>query len=596
MPTITVNRDALFKRLGKRFSDEEFNDLCFDFGIELDEVTTEKQMKAKEAGATIDQKSDQNDEEIVYKIEISANRYDLLCLEGLARALNVFLQNCKIPKYSLQSTKEINDLIVLPNTQKIRPFVVGAILRGIKFSKLSYDSFIELQDKLHQNICRKRTLVAIGTHDLDTIKGPFYYDAKQPEQIEFIPLKQTKKFNSKELLDYYSKNDEHLRPYVPIIKDSPVYPVIYDSNNVVLSLPPIINGEHSKITLNTTNILIECTATDIHKASIVLDTIVCMFAEYCSNPFEIEPIQVTQMNGSKEIFPKLKYRHESISLDYIKSNLGIDLDSDETCKVLQRMCLESKKLSDKKVDVLIPPTRQDILHACDILEDIGIGYGYNRIPIRLPQSFTIAEQFFLNKLTDQLRDEIARCGFTEIFTFSLCARDDIGEKMRNKESLERAVKIANPKTLDFQVARTSLIPGILKTIASNKKMPLPLKLFEISDIVLKDDKRDVGARNERYLSTVYYHKHSGFEIIHGLLDRIMQVLEHSVRSENNPNGYFIQAKDDPRFLKNRCAEIFLQNKPIGIMGILHPEVIQNFELNQACSALEISIQNIFTNA
>lgn len=61
--------------------------------------------------------------------------------------------------------------------------------------------------------------------------------------------------------------------------------------------------------------------------------------------------------------------------------------------------------------------------------------------------------------------------------------------MRNKESLERAVKIANPKTLDFQVARTSLIPGILKTIASNKKMPLPLKLFEISDIVLKDDKR-----------------------------------------------------------------------------------------------------------
>lgn len=106
-------------------------------------------------------------------------------------------------------------------------------------------------------------------------------------------------------------------------------------------------------------------------------------------------------------------------MDYIKSNLGIDLDSDETCKVLQRMCLESKKLSDKKVDVLIPPTRQDILHACDILEDIGIGYGYNRIPIRLPQSFTIAEQFFLNKLTDQLRDEIARCGFTEIFTFSL---------------------------------------------------------------------------------------------------------------------------------------------------------------------------------
>lgn len=115
-------------------------------------------------------------------------------------------------------------------------------MRGVKFTKLSYDSFIDLQDKLHQNLCRKRTLVAIGTHDLNTIKGPFYYDAKKPEDIEFIPLKQTRKFNSKELLEHYEKNDEHIKPYVPIIKDSPVYPVIYDSNNVVLSLPPIING------------------------------------------------------------------------------------------------------------------------------------------------------------------------------------------------------------------------------------------------------------------------------------------------------------------------------------------------------------------
>ena len=47
--------------------------------------------------------------------------------------------------------------------------------------------------------------------------------------------------------------------------DSPVYPVVEDSNGVVLSLPPIINGDHSKITLSTKNILIECTATDLTK-------------------------------------------------------------------------------------------------------------------------------------------------------------------------------------------------------------------------------------------------------------------------------------------------------------------------------------------
>ena len=83
------------------------------------------------------------------------------------------------------------------------------------------------------------------------------------------------------------------------------------------------------------------------------------------------------------------------------------------------MYLESKTINDDEIEVCIPPVRQDILHPCDILEDIGIGYGYNRMQLLLPQSFTIGKQLLLNKITDQLRNEIARCGFTEIFTFSL---------------------------------------------------------------------------------------------------------------------------------------------------------------------------------
>lgn len=85
----------------------------------------------------------------------------------------------------------------------VRPYAVAAILRGIKFTELSYNSFIDLQDKLHQNICRKRAIVAIGTHDLDTIQGPFVYNAKKPEDIKFIPLKQKKEFNAKDLLEFY---------------------------------------------------------------------------------------------------------------------------------------------------------------------------------------------------------------------------------------------------------------------------------------------------------------------------------------------------------------------------------------------------------
>ena len=76
-------------------------------------------------------------------------------------------------------------------------------MRDIKFTKASFDSFIDLQDKLHQNLCRKRTIVAIGTHDLDTVKGPFIYDARAPNEIKFIPLKQTKEFEAGQLLEHY---------------------------------------------------------------------------------------------------------------------------------------------------------------------------------------------------------------------------------------------------------------------------------------------------------------------------------------------------------------------------------------------------------
>lgn len=86
---------------------------------------------------------------------------------------------------------------------KIRPYCSGSILRNINFTQERYESFIALQDKLHQNLARQRTLVAIGTHDLDTIEGPFTFDALPPEEISFIPLNQTKKMNGHELMKFY---------------------------------------------------------------------------------------------------------------------------------------------------------------------------------------------------------------------------------------------------------------------------------------------------------------------------------------------------------------------------------------------------------
>ncbi|KAL8187764.1 UNVERIFIED_CONTAM: hypothetical protein K2H54_055646 [Gekko kuhli] len=541
MPTVSVKRDLLFQALGRSYTDEEFDELCFEFGLELDEITSEKEIINKEQG---DGKAEGASEIILYKIDVPANRYDLLCLEGLVRGLQVFKERIRAPRYKriTPPTGEIQRLSIMEETTQVRPFAVAAVLRNITLTKDRYDSLIDLQEKLHQNICRKRSLVAIGTHDLDTVSGPFIYTAKPPSEIKFKPLNQDKEYTASEIMDLY-RTDSHLRHYLHIIENEPLYPVIYDSNGVVLSMPPIINGDHTKINLNTRNVLIECTATDFTKAKVVLDILVTMFSEYCQKPFTVEATEVTYPNGKSYNFPELSYRREKIKPDIMNKKIGISETPASLAKLLTRMCLKSHVIGNgNNIEVEIPPTRSDIIHACDIIEDAAIAYGYNNIQMTIPKTYTIANQFPLNKLTELLRQDLAAAGFTEALTFALCSQEDIANKMGIDISATKAVHIANPKTAEFQVARTTLLPGLLKTIAANRKMPLPLKLFEISDIVVKDSTKDVGARNHRHLCAVYHNKNPGFEVIHGLLDRVMQLLDVPPSKEN---GYYIKATEAP---------------------------------------------------
>uniref|UniRef100_A0A8D1RTX7 Phenylalanine--tRNA ligase beta subunit n=1 Tax=Sus scrofa TaxID=9823 RepID=A0A8D1RTX7_PIG len=551
MPTVSVKRDVLFRALGRTYSECQphklrFCALCGRLGFPS-KKTSEKEIISKEQG---NEKAQGASDVVLYKIDVPANRYDLLCLEGLVRGLQVFKERIKAPMYKrVMPNGEIQKLIITEETAKIRPYAVAAVLRNMKFTKDRYDSFIELQEKLHQNICRKRALVAIGTHDLDTLSGPFTYTAKKPADIKFKPLNKSKEYTACELMNIYKVN------------------VIYDSNGVVLSMPPIINGNHSKITVNTRNVFIECTGTDFTKAKIVLDTI------------------SLKLFLSKE----LAYRKEIVRADLINKKIGIRETPENLAKLLTRMCLKSEVIGDgHQIEIEVPPTRADIIHACDIIEDAAIAYGYNNIQMTLPKTYTIANQFPLNKFTELLRHDMAAAGFTEALTFALCSQEDIADKLGLDISATKAVHISNPKTAEFQVARTTLLPGLLKTIAANRKMPLPLKLFEISDVVIKDSSRDVGARNYRHLCAVYYNKNPGFEIIHGLLDRIMQLF--AVPPGEKKGGYVIKASEGPAFFPGRCAEIFARGQSIGKLGVLHPDVITKFELTLPCSCLETNIE------
>lgn len=597
MPTIGVKRDDLMKALGREYTEKEFDQLCFEFGVELDEVTSEKQQVAKEQGKD---KAVGLSDDVIYKIDIPANRYDLLCLEGFVHSLKVFLKDYSAPKFVLKEPENgvRQRLVVKPSTQQVRPVAVCAILRNITITQQVYDSFIDLQDKLHQNIGRKRTLVSIGTHDLDTIQGPFVYDAQIPSDIKFVALNQTEEHTAPQLMELYK--DSHLKPYLRIIEGKEKYPVIYDNKGVVMSMPPIINGDHSKIKLSTKNILIEITATDEKKANVALDTIVCLFSYHCADKFSIEPVEVEKPDGSVIVTPSLPYRTETVTVDYLNKKIGIDVSAETVADILTKMCLESHVTDQAKgeIAVTIPPTRSDILHACDIVEDVAIAYGYDNIVKTLPTSMTIGAQQLSMKLSERVRREMAGAGFTEALTFALCSYDDCGTKMRiSSEQIEKsAVKISNPKTLEFQIVRTSLLPGLLKTIASNRNMALPLKLFEVQEVVNKVEGQGAGAANTRHLAAVYYNATPGFEIIHGVVDRLMTILEVSYTSDKQKEGryyYYEKKNDDPSYFSTCCANIVAFGKVVGTLGVVHPEVVDNFELKCPVAAVEIDLEHFY---
>lgn len=187
-------------------------------------------------------------------------------------------------------------------------------------------------------------------------------------------------------------------------------------------MPPIINGDYSKITLNTKNVFIEATATDKTKAEVVIDTIVSMFSQYSSEKFSYERVAINYPDGSKDIQPKMETK--KMICDLNKANLiaGIQETQEDLIKLLGKMGLVTttgKKKNSPKMFVSVPPTRHDILHEIDIIEDVAIAYGYNKIKKTFPKTATIAEEFLLNKLSDHIREEVSRCGFTEALTFSL---------------------------------------------------------------------------------------------------------------------------------------------------------------------------------
>ena len=592
MPTIIVNRAALFKAIGQSFTDKEFDDLCFEFGIELDDVTTEEDIyrnEQRKEGINLSK-------ETLYKIEVAANRYDLLCLEGLALALRIFLQKQKMPEIKPLNIlpEDERKLIVYDSVNDVRPIGLCAILRDINFTDEMLKSFMDLQDKLHNNICRGRKLVSMGTHDLDTVKGPFIYRALKPKHIHFVPLNREEEVNGDGLMSIL-KDDPKLGKYLYLLEGKEKYPVMMDRNGIIMSLPPIINSQHTKMTLNTHNVLLDITGTDKTKCEIVLNTLIAMFSCYCKNPFTVEEINVINYETNEgKIYPNLTPRKFKVDVNYLKTITGIyDILPDKIVKLLEKMELKAEIINSNELEVSAPITRSDILHPCDIAEDLAISYGYNNIKKELTKTKTHGVQQPYNKLSDLFRDEMAMGGYVEFLTMALLSHKDMFTNLLHEEKDDKTAQILYSKSKEFEYIRSSLIPGILKSIEGNKANQLPFKIFEISDVVICDENNEVGAVNRRRLCFAYTNTTSAMEIVQGMVDLLMKKIGLIFNSDNKEKNYTIKKSNNEIFFNDRQAEIFiLDDFKVGIYGIIHPKVIKNFGIKNPVTLCEIELQLI----
>lgn len=558
-------------------------------------MTSEYESTLKEKG---EEAAKGKSKQVQYKIDVPANRYDILCLEGIARALRIFLLMEPVPVYRIDTPKNKIQLIIHPQTGQIREFAVCAVLRGVNLTQARYDSYIALQDKLHQNIGRRRTLLAIGTHDLDTLTPPFTYEAVPKKNIKFVALNEAKEMNAEELFQHYKvKAGCHLTQFLHITENSPVQPVIYDKNRVVLSLPPIINGEHSKLVPGKTrNIFIECTGTDWTKLNIALNMMVTMFTHYCEDPFSVEACDVITAKKETITTPNLTDHMFQADPVQINKGLGIDMKPQDMAEILSRMQLPSTyDATTQKMTVRAPPTRSDIFHVCDIMEDVAIAFGYNNIKKTIPACHTEGRAQPLNKLSDQIREIVAQAGYLEVMTWILGNHDEHFEKRNYADDGTTCVRVANPAILEFNIVRTSLIPGLLKTMFHNYgRVHLPVRIFELSDVVLKDSTSDVGASNHRRLGALYCGNTSGFEVIHGLVDRVLSQLGAVFKLDANPEKkqmvYEIRKSEDAALLPGRAADVLLEGQKIGVFGIVHPSVLAKYSIPSPCTVMELDIQ------
>ncbi len=495
----------------------------------------------------------------VMTFDVFPNRPDLYSVEGIARSLRGYLGlELGLPRYEVVPSGM--DFLVDKSVERVRPFGVGGIVRGVELDNRMVKSLVDLQERLHTTTGRRRRKVAIGIHDLDRVEPPFTYKAVAPHEVRFVPLGLAQEMDLATILTKHEKGIE----YAPILQGKEVYPIIVDRKGTVLSFPPIINGVTTQLTPDTRNLFLDVTGTEFDAVSGVLNILATALAERGGR------IQTVRTVTADRTFETPDLRSISMTVDVHRAQdlLGLDLTPEKAVGLLRRMRHDASA-DGGTIHVQAAAYRMDLLHEVDLAEDIAIAWGYDRYPRGLPRRQTIGTPLPKNAFSDVLRQLLIGYGYQEVMSLTMANAEE------PLQTPDRAV-VMNPVTTDLTTLRSSLVPGLMNLFRLNKHRELPQRIFEVADVVL-------SARNVRHVAAAAMHHKASFTEAKSL---VLSLLRDVGRAGT------IEPVEDENFIAGRSATVLLDGQEAGRFGEIHPRVLEAYSLVQPVMALELDVESM----
>ncbi|MDW0322885.1 MAG: phenylalanine--tRNA ligase subunit beta [Nitrososphaeraceae archaeon] len=504
------------------------------------------------------------------RLEYSPNRPDFSTYYGISRALNGLLgKEVGIPKFKLIENRK-NFINVDSSVSNIRPYIASIVARGHKLNDKTIKQIVSMQEDLHNGIGRKRSRASIGLHNLDTIEFPLDYTTR-PGNLSFTPLDYSSSLTLSEVLE----KTESGKKFRELLLGS-IYPVLMDSRGNLLSFPPVINAEYTRIKGGVKNLLVEVTGVDKTTVDKVLANIAATLADI---GFSLETVSINQDSNTTTSFNSMENtRLDNIKTDYINKKLGLSLSNEDVILCLRKSRLDAKVTDGSNINCMIPSYRIDIFNPMDIVEEVAIGYGIYNMEPTLPEFTLYGNKSRQNHYFDKIRQALVGMGLIENINFILSNKDIHLRRMKIEKS--DFFTVNNSKSEEHDILRKSLLPSLLFSLSKNIHEEYPQKLFEIGQVFLPEQEN-----SEKWnLCCATAFNGVTFTKIKAILQTLMEICLGTT--------FETKAAEHSSFISGRSADIFYKGKTVGQIGEVSPLLIDSFKIKMPVAAFDLDLTEL----